>query len=623
MRRSGSVHASVLSQRLRCRSFLPPNEIWPFRFSGRCRIVLLKPLLHSLHLGCTALKGKEMHLSVQKKLAVGISPVLLVALLCSTIVLYQIHRMEVIQRQIMSVHIPSVLAAERLSHDVVDASFQYRNLIIWGDDPALFAKYESARQAAWGRLFAELDALKKIDTGQNAELLLRLESDIRNGSYAIQEDTRLDLFGKGPEARQNALNTMKGGAPRAAKVSADCVELSKNVLDALDRDNNKLAFAQSTITIAWLASGLVMGVVGFALWKYIGGNLLSGLEIIEERIRAIAQGDLSGAPFTHFTGDQIGVTLSCLNEMQANLCDTISAIGRTAQTVAVASEQISAAANTANAGAIAQRDQVAQAAIAMKEMATTVTAVSDHSFRAANNARKATDLAQKGGQVVKESLTTMHEIAESVSATAERIEELGKSSDQIGKIIGVIDQIASQTNLLALNAAIEAARAGEQGRGFAVVAGEVRQLAERTTRATKEIAQMIERVQVETSTAVSQMQAGTKQVEVGVVTTSKAGESLTQIIAAAKQVGDMIVQIATASAQQTNSSDRINGNVDQIAKISAEAASGAEQSAKACEDLSRFAAELRQLTARFTLGCNGLDLDVEKNSAQSSPPRNR
>jgi methyl-accepting chemotaxis protein len=177
----------------------------------------------------------------------------------------------------------------------------------------------------------------------------------------------------------------------------------------------------------------------------------------------------------------------------------------------------------------------------------------------------------------------MRSIAESVSSTAKKVDELGQSSDQIGRIIGVIDDIADQTNLLALNAAIEAARAGEQGRGFAVVADEVRKLAERTTKATKEIAEMMRTVQEETKVAVAAMEQGTKQVEEGVTTTSRAGDSLKQIIHMSEQVGEMITHIATAATEQSSATEEINNNMDQIAKLVKESVAGANESAKACQ----------------------------------------
>jgi methyl-accepting chemotaxis protein len=242
-----------------------------------------------------------------------------------------------------------------------------------------------------------------------------------------------------------------------------------------------------------------------------------------------------------------------------------------------------------------------QVATAMQQMSSTVTSVSDSCNKAAEAARQAAETARLGGSIVEGTLIKMRVIADSVGATAKKMEELGKSSEQIGRIIGVIDDIADQTNLLALNAAIEAARAGEQGRGFAVVADEVRKLAERTTTATKEIAQMIKTIQGETKAAVDAMESGTRQVEEGVTSTAQAGDSLRSIIQMSEQVGGMITEIATAANQQSSTTEQVNMNIEQIAKLVKESAVGAQQSATACQDLSSLALDLQTMVGRFKL----------------------
>lgn len=342
-----------------------------------------------------------------------------------------------------------------------------------------------------------------------------------------------------------------------------------------------------------------VALVGFA-W-FFAGWFVKPLRVSAERIRGVADGDLSSEDLPAAQQDELGNLTRGINEMTRRLHAIIGSLVDTAARIASASEEMSNAATQQAQGAEEQKNQTFQVAGAMQEMAATVSHVSKNANMAAGAAGQAAETARTGGKIVEETLIKMHGIAESVRKTAGKVQELGKSSDQIGEIIGVIDDIADQTNLLALNAAIEAARAGEQGRGFAVVADEVRKLAERTTQATKEIAQMIKSIQTETKSTVEAMETGMKQVEEGVDSTSQAGASLKDIIQMGERVREMISQIATAATQQLSTTEQVSRNIELISKITADSAASSQQSAKACQNLSTLGLDLQNMVRKFKL----------------------
>jgi methyl-accepting chemotaxis protein len=383
---------------------------------------------------------------------------------------------------------------------------------------------------------------------------------------------------------------------------------ARYLMDDAELNNKGATDAAKQAALAYSSSrywviGILIGAVGLGLLvgTSLARSITSSVTKMLDMIQEVAANNLAIKDLKITSEDEIGKAGEALNRMKNNLQQIIHSIAGTASHVASASEEISSSATQQAQSAETQKDQTVQVATAMQEMSSTVVSVSDSCNKAADAARAAADTARQGGTIVEGTLTKMRVIAESVGATAKKMEELGKSSDQIGRIIGVIDDIADQTNLLALNAAIEAARAGEQGRGFAVVADEVRKLAERTTTATKEIAQMIKNIQDETKVAVVAMESGTKQVEDGVTSTAKAGDSLRAIIQMSEQVGGMITEIATAATEQSSTTEQVNMNIDQIAKLVKESAIGAQQSATACQDLSSLALDLQTMVGKFKL----------------------
>jgi methyl-accepting chemotaxis protein len=470
-----------------------------------------------------------------------------------------------------------------------------RSFLISGDEQEM-QKYEQCNRT----LTEDFDQLASLLANeQDKALFQRLRQAADANDTEARRVAQLKRGGKTKEAAALLMGSEMGQTRTDTEQAvADFVDLTGKLMSEVRAEQasaessaRNLIFMVSPIGIV---TGLVMSTLSARGMTRAAGNMVEMIQQIADKNLVIADMDVTST-------DELGQAGIALNAMKNNLRELVHSIARTAEHVASASEEISSSATQQAQSAETQKGQATQVAVAMQEMSSTVREVSENSNSASEASRQAAETARQGGMIVEDSLAKMQAIAESVSATAEKVEELGKSSDQIGRIIGVIDDIADQTNLLALNAAIEAARAGEQGRGFAVVADEVRKLAERTTSATKEVAQMVQNIQNGTRTAVAAMHEGTQQVQEGVETTAKAGDSLKQIIRMSEQVGEMVSHIATAATEQSSATEQVNLNVEQITRLVTEAAAGAQQSAQACQDLSGLALDLQKMVSNFRL----------------------
>jgi len=416
---------------------------------------------------------------------------------------------------------------------------------------------------------------------------------------ANEQVTNLVLQARNAESHQAIIEKSNPAfAALLRAINAHQAEVEKDLAEDAAALRMRTRRLQSAILTSVIAGILVILLCGVSLIRGVSKALRRIVLMVEDL--AAGDGDLTKR-LEIVSGDELGELAKGFNSFLEKIHHIISQVAGTATQVASAAEELSSSATLQAKGADTQNNQATQVATAMHKMSSTVQQVSESCSHAAEASQRAAQTAREGGTVVEEALAKMHSIAESVSATAQKMGELGESSDRIGRVAGVIDEIADQTNLLALNAAIEAARAGEKGRGFAVVADEVRKLAERTTTATKEIADMIKTIQDASSGAVKAMASGSHQVEAGVASTARAGDSLQQIIKVSEEVGSMITHIATAATQQSGATAEVNQNMEQIAGLVKESAVAAQQSAKACQDLSELALGLQNMVGSFKL----------------------
>ena len=372
-------------------------------------------------------------------------------------------------------------------------------------------------------------------------------------------------------------------------VFADLNELQAGLTEQAEAD-----------TLGMALVGLLVAGLGMLVIWFVGYGIARPLRQMVVMLDDIAQGDGDLTRRLDVNrSDELGDIARGFNTFLGKLQSMITQVVSSVQKVSDSSEHTADIAIRTNTGVQKQLAEIELVATAVHEMTATAQDVARNATHAAEAANHADRSANQGKQTVQHTAEAIAALAQEIGRAVTVVQTLAKDSENITAILVAIRGIAEQTNLLALNAAIEAARAGEQGRGFAVVADEVRNLAQKTQKATEEIQTMIQQLQQGTRDVVTVMEDSQSKTEVSVQQASQAAEALESITQAVSVINDMNTQIASAAEEQSAVAEDINRNVTNIGQVANEVAGGADEASQASAELTQLAEQQRRLINQF------------------------
>jgi twitching motility protein PilJ len=322
------------------------------------------------------------------------------------------------------------------------------------------------------------------------------------------------------------------------------------------------------------------------------------LKLLEE-ISGLAEGDLTRR--AEVTTEMTGAIADSFNAMAEQFSDVVRHVKQTTGEVTTTSRKVNLSTEQLAKTSNTQTRQISQAIAAITEMAVSIQQVAKNAVQSAAVSEQSTVNAKEGAEAVQSTNKAMEAIRENAQETARAIKRLGESSQEIGNIVQLINDIADRTSILALNASIQAAMAGDAGRGFAVVAEEVQRLADRSTKATKQIDTLIKNIQGEINEAGTSMEESIQRVVEGSNLADNAHNKLQEIETVSTQLAELIQSISMAATQQAKASDGITKTMEEVGKVSAQNSAASRQTAVAIKRLSETSEQLATSVETFKL----------------------
>ncbi|OEZ55794.1 methyl-accepting chemotaxis protein [Janthinobacterium lividum] len=510
------------------------------------------------------------------RLGLGFAVILLFSMLITGISVWRLHDVASATRVMME----QPLAKERYISDWygrIDSAVRRTIAIARSSDTSLsgyFAEESKVSSSSSAELQKKIEALidKPEEKAMFAGLLEQRKVYIssRDQVYKLKGEAQVDA------ANEVFEKTFVPAAAKYQKMVQDLLEHQRASIDTTAREIDAVANTSRNLMLVLAALALAFGVV--CAWVLTMG-IVRPLRTAVDIARKVADGDLT-AQIDASAKDETGQLLLALKDMNTSLLNIVGEVRSGTDSIATSSTQIAAGNQDLSSRTEEQAGSLEETASSMEELTSTVKQNADNARQANQLAASAAQVAVKGGEVVAQVVGTM--------------ESINASSNKIVDIISVIDGIAFQTNILALNAAVEAARAGEQGRGFAVVASEVRNLAQRSASAAKEIKTLIG--------------ASVEQVNAGSMLVAQAGSTMNDIVDSVQRVSDIITEITAASSEQSVGIDEINRAIGQMDAVTQQNAALVEESAAAAESMQHQAHNLAQVVSVFKL--NGQQASV-------------